>query len=178
MASELEFTQTFFKASPGDRVHFSVRVSTQEVRQLDRWEWDFDGSGKTDLVTRLPKASHVYAEPFDGRVIATSTDAAGRDFSAVAPVTIAGFRPEPPFAPTSVTAVRSGPDLVVTWDADPADVDRWVVLLEGQPVAAHDAEARTLRLPGFPFDRADRVAVAGLSADGVLGPKTFAAVGG
>jgi len=176
LASELTFTQTFFKAAPGGRVRFEVRVDTDELRQLNRWEWDFDGSGGTDLVTRRPEASHVYDELFDGRVTATSTDTAGRSVSASAPVTIANFTPEPPFAPTAVTATRSGQDLVVTWEADPTDVERWVVSVEGQPVAAHDADARAIRVPNFPFGSVDEIAVAGLSADGVLGPKTFAAV--
>jgi hypothetical protein len=178
VTSELGFTQTFFKAAPGDRVRFTVRVETDEVRRLDRWEWDLTGDGRTDLVTRVPEAFHVYAAPWDGRVSATAVDADGRSYTAVAPVTIAAFAPEAPFAPTSVTAVRSGQDLVVTWEADATGVDRWVVLAAGQPVAAHDADVRTLRLRDFPSAGVARVAVAGLGPDGQLGPRTFAPVTG
>lgn len=176
VAPALDFTQTFFKAAPGERVHFTVRMDTGAVGDRDRWEWDFDGDGTTDLVTDVPESSHVYDEPFDGQVMVTHADAARRHGSAVAAVTIAAFAPEPPFAPTSVTATRADADLVVAWDADPSGVHRWVVMAEGQPIAAHDASARSIRVPDFPFGSVDSIAVAGLGKDGELGPKTSARV--
>ena len=178
MATIARFTQTFFEAAPGERVHFTLRMDAAAGAQVDRWEWDFDGDGTTDLVTVRAEASHVYDEPFDGEVSATATDTEGHAVRAVAPVTVGAFAPEPPFAPTSVTATRSGTDLIVVWEADATGVQRWVVTVEGQPIAAHDAPERSIRVPNFPFESVKRVAVAGLGEDGKLGPGTSARVEG
>jgi len=165
-------TQTFFEAPAGQPVHFDASPSYSNSSEIVKWEWDFNGDGRFEVVGTRAKATHVYSEPFNGLMQARATDANGLIANISAPVRVGRPDVYEPAAPSSVDLSRSGDDVTVRWTAESAGVHRWAVLVDGVPAAGHDADARAITMKDFGRSRGGQVTVVGIAPDGTVGRPT------
>lgn len=133
----LSFPFEEYLALPGDEISFAV--SDYGLKDIERYEWDFNGDSDIDLTTTEPKATYTYSNDFSGvvRVRAYSVD--GNSGTAVVGVQIieAGFSALLPSELISATYVQVNEEkreFEITWSApepDPNQGLRVVVSSQG-----------------------------------------------
>lgn len=167
---------TYFAAAGRD-IHFDASASRATSGDVAEYRWDLDGNGFTDETTTKPTIDHRYPAGYNGQMQVLVVDDAGRSANASAAVIVdekptTGLVPRVPAA-TSMTAdaedAGKGVRLDVAWKRGIAKPARWVVAVNGDPVATTPGEADSVRTSA-PYQHDDwRVTVTPMDRDGNLG---------
>ena len=133
----LSFPFEEYLALPGDEISFAV--SDYGLKDIERYEWDFNGDSDIDLTTIEPKATYTYSNDFSGVVGVRAYSVDGNSGTAVAGVQIieAGFSallPSETISATYEPINEEKREFEITWSApepDPNQGLRVVVSSQG-----------------------------------------------
>jgi PKD repeat protein len=105
-----------YSAYTGSPVDVSAAASTDQVHQITKYEWDFDGDGTFDSSSPDPQATHVFDGPGSYTVSLRITNKA--DVSAVATATVEVSDPpsERPERPVNLRGTPGDGTVTLTWD--------------------------------------------------------------
>ncbi len=167
---------TYFAAAGRD-VHFDASASRAVSGDVAEYRWDLDGDGFTDETTSEPTINHRYDDGYHGQMQVLVVDEAGRGANASAAVIVderptTGLLPRVPAA-TSMTADATDVGdyvlLDVKWKLGASRPERWVISVNGDPVATASGKSDLVRASvshqGDPW----RVTVTPMDNDGNLG---------
>ena len=143
---------TYFAAA-GRSVHFDASGSRAVTGDVKEYRWDLDGDGFTDETTSDPTINHTYPDGYQGQMQVLVVDDAGRTANASAAVLVderptAGLLPRVPAATAMTTDARDvgkGLLLHVTWRRGSERPARWVVTVNGDPVATAPGGSNSVR---------------------------------
>lgn len=163
-----------YTAAPGDEITFTGAGSFDPAGEIVNYAWDFNSDGVVDQEGDSPVVTYAYDAPYTGLASLTVTNTEGRTNVGTAEVTVAEGEqlPQPPGAPTNVTAVDAGDGVVeLTWqpptDAGDGELGGYRVYREdGLLLALRPVEEASLRVEGVPVGQAVSFTVEALNLYG------------
>lgn len=134
-----------YYANPGDEVRFDAGVySYSPTSDIVRYDYDFDGDGIWDVINGDDIANHVYPVAGDYQMQVRAYDANGLIGSHSVPVHIGTVEFEaPPAAASSFTLTDNDTQAVMSWTADEAPADGWLISSNSAPIAIAAGDLRS-----------------------------------
>lgn len=160
-----------YRAEVGQQITFDASDSYVEDAEITQYDWDFDGDGTYELQTTLPVARHIYGQLFDGSMQVRLTASNGTIASASATVKIGTYvAPLVPAAPTGLAITQdNGNSVVISWQAEDALVDSWIVSSDGIAIGKIPATTTVVTIGDLKRSEAISIEVSGMMADGTVG---------